>query len=162
MAILRVVGLDTAFVKDPAITLKDYIDTNYIISTPAKANVNFDTKFARLDKPNHIIIENMTYKIQDQILGAGRFSFNDIKRLQILCNSRSAKNDKFLMEQHVQEIINANPLGMQSDGIQWAFITDFTPLPMDTATTINVPEVESTDVARSFALVTMHYDKYKF
>jgi len=160
MAILKVSGLGTPFVTDPAISLKNYISTNYIIATPPIAQVNFDTKFSRMDKPNIIVIEKMPKTITAQNLGSTRFRYDDVKRVQIFCTGKSSINNRYLIEEHIEDIINANPLGMQADGIKHTFITEFQEISRRVDNDTSKVIVASTDVSRSFATVFLRYEKY--
>lgn len=157
MATLKNTITDAAMT-DTAIILKNYISAGYIISQPPKTSVNFDTKFARMDKYYHIIVENMPEMHNLFILGSSMFRIEDVKRVQIFASRTSAINDRFLMERHILDIINANPLGMSGSGIQQAFITQFTPIITQPDQKTTDGEVEVSGIARSFALVTLQYD----
>lgn len=143
---------------DTSIILKNFISDSYTIGQPPKAQVDFDTKFARMDKFNHIIVENMPKMYNKKTLGGNRFAVEDVKRIQVFCSRPSAINDRFLIETHLMDIINANPLGMQSSGVQQAFITQFSPIITQTDAKTNEGEVETTAFARSYALCTLYYD----
>lgn len=143
---------------DTSIILKDYIKLGYIITQPPKTDVNFDTKFARMDKYYHVIVESMPNGLEFQELGGARFRVSDVKRIQIFASRTSAINDKFLMERHILDIINANPLGMQGSGVQQAFITNFNPIIYQKDAKTDKFEVDITTISRSFALCTLEYE----
>jgi len=147
-----------ALAQDPSITLKNFIETGYTIGTPAKATVYFDTKFARLDKPNAIIVENMPITIRTQTLGSNREEIDNVKRVQVYCNSKSAKNHRWLIEQHILDIINTNKTGMSANGIKWAKIETFQEIVMQADGDTNTPQIASTEISRSFAMVRLRYE----
>jgi len=150
-------------VQDPAITLKNYISTNWAsfvsgVTPPLAATILFDTKFSRLDKANFVIIEPMPGDTESQVIGNGRYVYDDVRRIQIFCNSKTAFNDRWLMERHITNLINANMLGMQAQGIIWAMIDKFEEIRMQPEAKTNIPEIQSTSIARSFAFILLRYE----
>lgn len=123
-------------------------------------NINFDTKFSRMDKLYHVIIEPMPIQSKFNGTGGSRYSVKDQKRIQILCKGFSAKDKKWKLEQQIYSMINANIRGMITDGIEEAFITDFQEIAVDSddlmSTGLAQPKVAT--IARSRALVTLQYD----
>src|SRR5689334_5519983 len=82
--------------------------------TPVAAAINFDTKWSRLDKLNHVIVEKMPNQITPQTLGASRSRFTDYYRIQVYCTGFSAINNKYNIEQEIQRIIQGNVTGIQT------------------------------------------------
>jgi hypothetical protein len=124
--------------------------------------INFDTKVARLDKYFHVIVEKMPYLSKFQSLGDGRYDIKDVKRVQLHTGRKSAINDLFHMEKHIEVLIGANATALSSsDGIKQMFITEFVPITPQTEENYDMTEVKSTDIARSRALVTMQYELIK-
>lgn len=155
--------LGTPLAQDPAITLKNYIQTNWDtyssgVTPPTAAKILFDTKFSRLDKANFVIIEPMPGDTESQVIGNGRYVYDDVRRIQIFCNSKSSYNDRWLMERHITNLINANMLGMQAQGIIWAMIDKFEETRMQPESKTNIPEIESTLIARSWAFILLRYE----
>lgn len=160
MAVLLNSLLDTAFVTEPAEALKTYISDNYIIGTPAKADTKFDTKFGNLSERNIIIIENIANSTKRMTLGIQRYAYNETKRVQIFCRGSTAKNNKYLIEQHIEDIINANSLGMQSYGIISVIIESFQDISTEADGDISKGKPRKETIFRSSALVRMYYEKY--
>jgi len=161
MAVLKNVRTD-ATQRDTSIDLKTFLSANYTLSSPAAASINFDTKFERLNKPNHIIVERMPRLIKPEVLGAGRFRYEDVKRIQIICTGQSALNNRYLIEEHLDDIVNANPTGMQATyGIDELLLTNFTTIRVVTEDQLNHVQAIPTETARSFAECHMWYSKYK-
>src|SRR3990167_5756709 len=126
MAVLKNVRTG-ATQSDTSVGLKSFLSDNYTLSAPAKASVNFDTKMDRLEKENHIIVTRMPNTAKHELLGGGRYRYLDVKRVQVICTGHSALNNRYLIEQHLDDIINANIKGMQATyGIDEIQITNFT------------------------------------
>jgi len=149
-----------AFTQDPSITLLNYIKNNWVIADPPVADINFDTKLARFDKHLHVIVENMPELVRQQVLGAGRFRITDTKRVQLRGDRPTAKDKIWKMKERIEAIINANPLGMQSNGIDFAFVVDYQDV-------IEAPQGDATNETVTYGLmvgrflVEMTYDKVK-
>ena len=151
---------------DTSIILMNYLKTQYqIITTPVPlyVDINFDTKFARMEKHNQVIIERMPNVVTPQILGGGRFAYQDTKRIQIACSRTGAIDNGYNLERNLDDIINGNPIGMQANGVDFALISNFTPIVVRTEQQINEWEAEATETTlyRSFALATLYYNAYK-
>jgi hypothetical protein len=158
--------LDSVFVTDPAISLRNFIRDNWAVVTgytvPAAATVKFDTKFGEQKGfYNFVIIENMPVQSTPQILGGGRFRYRDVKRIQVMCLGPSAKNNKFQMEQHIESLLNGNLLALQTGGIDEFWMTEFTEIFVQPDPNITALMPTKIDQARSRALVTLIYDKYR-
>lgn len=159
--------LAAVFSVDPAVALWTYVKAQWTTVTgyspPVVGLIKFDTKFgSQKGYFNYFIVENMPQAIKPQTLGGARYRYNDVKRVQILCVGPSAKNNKWLMEQHIDSIINANARGMQTTyGMDEIQLTSFTDVVGETDVQITglMPNKED-QVARSRALVTLIYDKY--
>lgn len=107
---------------------------------------------------NFVIIENMPKIIKPQILGKGRTRTEDVKRLQIYCVGHSSKNNKWLMERHIDSLINGNPTGLNADGIDRMELSEFVEIE-PSADNPKAPGLPTT-IARSRALVILTYDQY--
>ena len=132
-------------------------------SPPAASTIKFDTKFGAFKgKVNYVIVENMPVSIKSQVLGNSRYQYTDVKRLQILCPGPSAKNNKWLMEKHIDSIINGNPTILQTTyGIDTVTISEFTEIVPESEDmkTGMVPNIAD-QTARSFATVTLMFETY--
>lgn len=160
--------------QDPSISLKNMLagdgsttpaglwgSTGASGSLMPAAQVRFDTKFGRYDLHNMVIVEKMPVKHYEQSLGMQRFRINEVKRVQIWCDTKSSLNNRWLVEQECFRIINGNPLYLQGVGIDWIEATDLNPIPtrgMDQQA--DNAEREDT-LARSYFLVKMIYDVMK-
>ena len=163
VSILKLAQLGTAFTQDPSISLKNYLSTNWSTVTgytvPISNAVRFDTKFSNMSGENFVVIENMPQTIKPQILGKGRTRTQDVKRIQILCIGHSSINNRWSMEQHIDSLINGNPLGMITDGIDIIELSDFTLLE-NTPDNTKMPSSVVVK-SRSKATCTLTYDKYR-
>src|SRR3989304_285169 len=164
---LLVAQLGTAFTVDPSVGLWTYLKSIWGTSTgyavPAVGSVKFDTKFGEQKGfYNFVIIENMPQTIKPQILGAGRFRYNDVKRIQVMCLGPSAKNNKWLMEKHIESLLNGNVTGMQPTyGIDEMILTEFSEIFVQPDPNITALMPTKIDMARSRALITLIYDEYQ-
>ena len=164
---LLVAQLGTAFTVDPSVGLWTYLKsiwgtvTGYTV--PDVTKIKFDTKFGEQKGFfNFIIIENMPQTIKPQILGAGRFRTNDVKRLQVMCLGPSCKNVKWNMEKHIESLLNGNITGMQATyGIDEFLLSEFTEIFVQPDPNITALMPTKIDMARSRALVTLIYDEYQ-
>ena len=164
--ILKNAQLGTAFTVDTSVGLWTYLKSIWGTSTgyavPDVTKVKFDTKFGEQKGFfNFVIIENMPIQSKPQILGAGRFRYNDVKRIQVMCLGPSAKNNKWLMEQHIESLLNGNITGMQATyGVDEFILTEFSEIFVQPDPNITALMPTKIDMARSRALVTLIYDKY--
>lgn len=151
-----------AFSQDPAITLKDFLEDNWEISDPAASLINFDTKLERFDKYLHCIVENISDPADIADIGASRFTHEDVKRVQLIGYRKNAKDQIWKMKERIEAIINANPTGMQANGIEQAFIIDYQDLiSSPTFDDVKQPEARMTGEIRSRFLIKLRYDKVK-
>src|SRR3990167_326590 len=159
--------LDAVTPTDHAVALWTILSNNWAevtgYSPPAASTIKFDTKFGAFKgKANYVIVENMPTSIKPQVLGNSRYQYEDKKRLQILCHGPSAKNNKWLIEKHIDSLLNGNPTILQTTyGIDTVTISDFTEIPgesedMKSGMTPNTMD----QTARSFATVTLMYETY--
>jgi hypothetical protein len=159
--------LGTAFTIDPAVGLWTYLKSIWGTTTgytvPNVTKIKFDTKFGEQKGFfNFIIIENMPQMIKPQILGAGRFRTNDVKRLQIMCLGPSCKDTKWKMERHIESLLNGNVTGMQATyGIDEFTLSEFAEIPVQPDPNITALMPTKIDQVRSRALVTLIYDEYQ-
>lgn len=161
MAELKSTRLSTTdLIKDPAETLKDYITAAFSPTTdPPLADCHFSTKWDRLDKHCIVMVENMLQPIQIEDNGSNRYKYDDKFRVQILANRSVGKDRRWKMEKIIASKINANRTGMQADGIDEAFISEFVPIPSFSVDSNNLA-VQNTTVERSSAICTLRYYKY--
>lgn len=156
--------LGAVFSQDPSISLKSYLSTNWTTTTgyspPSTANIKFDTKFGSFTGFNMIIIEDMPKTIASQTLGKGRTRVTENKRIQIWCRGTSGKNNRYLIEKHIDSLLNGNPRGMISDGIDIVELDDFREIPQITDDEINKAQPQRQEVWRSVATVRLIYDLY--
>jgi hypothetical protein len=159
--------LGAVFSTDPAVALWTWVKSVWGTSTgysvPANTAIKFDTKFGDMKGfLNYFIVENMPSVITPQVLGGTRTAVEEVKRIQILCIGTAAKNTKWLMERHIDSLINSNRTGMQATyGIDEISLDSFT----DIAT--GEGEEQKTGLfpnrahqrVRSFANVTMKYQQ---
>lgn len=164
--ILKVAQLGTAFTQDPAISLMKFIKTNWdqpvTFTAVPKANINFDTKWARADFANHIIIEQMTVKPEDAALGRSRIRYHHYFRVQVFCKGDSALNNRYKIEQHLEDLINANPAAERGDGFDEFMLEGWQPVPSWTDEELNKVTVntKNTTQSRSKAIIHIIYEKY--
>ena len=161
--------LGTALPTDPSVALWTYVKSIWGSSTgytvPANTAIKFDTKFGDFKGFfNYFIVENMPKITKPQVLGAGRFHTDEVKRIQIMCVGTSAKDTKWKIEQHIQSLINGNITGMQTTyGIDEMILSDFQEIPTSESDTFKTDMQPNTGFqkARSFATVTLKYDQYQ-
>ena len=156
--------LAAVFATDPAIALWTWVKSVWGTTTgyspPAVAKVKFDTKFGSgKGFFNFFIVENMPTLTKPQTIGGARYTYEAVKRVQILCIGPSAKNNKFHMEQHIDSLVNGNPTGMQATyGIDTIQLSNFTELNLEEDTITGMMPNRKDQVARSFATITLKYD----
>ena len=122
------------FTQDPAISLMNMLNgdptsspvglwgsTGASASLPAYTLVRFDTKYSRYDKHILVIVERMPFTFEQQTLGMTRFRVTENRRIQIWCDTNQARNNRWLTEQELFRIINANPLYLQGNGIDYIY-----------------------------------------
>ena len=158
--------LGTVQTVDNAVGLWTYLKSIWTTTTgytvPAVADIRFDTKFGeQKGKYNFVIVENMPQTIKPQILGGERDTIHDVKRIQIMCLGPSAKNNKWLMEKHIDSLLNGNKTGMQTTyGIDEMLLSEFVEIPVQPDPNITSLMPTKIDQARSRALITLKYDNY--
>ena len=136
---------------------------DYGLSGSSVTKIKFDTKFGDVIKGyyNFFIVENMPQEIKPQIIGGGRDTITDVKRVQIMCLGPSCKNNKWLMEKHIDSLINGNKTGMQTTyGIDWMVLSQWQEIPVSTEADTTQLKGMKIDQARSSALVTLKSDNY--
>jgi hypothetical protein len=146
---------------DTTITLRNHIKAKYealVNPSPPKDSVHFDTKFARLDFPNHIVV----YPLRTEPEGPNRWACQDWKAIQVYCHGNSSLDNRFKLERHIANIINGNVLGMWDNGFIEAKITEFVPLssPEQGLSGVEKSMIQSTNVARSKATILLKYEQY--
>ena len=149
---------------DPIKSLLAYIQDNYTLSTPAKDSIHFSITFDDFSKENQLIVEHMNKQASPEVIGKSRVNYTVNVRIQIYCNSSTAANDMFLIQEHLDDLINANPSAMQTDyGINEIHMTDFQPIYFRNEQQINNMEVNEQEewLQRSWTAVTMKYTKYR-
>lgn len=161
MATLKSTRLGTTdLLKDPAEILKDYIKSAFDATTdPPASECYFSTKWDRLDKHCIVVVENMLQPIRIEDNGSGRYQYDDKFRVQVLANRNIGKDRRWKMEKIITSKINANRTGMQVDGIDEAFISEFVPIASVSIDANNLA-VQDTTVERSYAICTLRYYKY--
>ena len=155
-----------AVIPDPSISFDAWITANWSTVTgytvPAISAIKVDTKFGSTKGFfNYIIIEEMPKKITPQIVGSGRYTNVEVKRIQIMCIGTTAKVTKWNMERHIESLVNGNPTAMQTTyGIDWIQLTDFNEIPTsETDETItNMQPNTGFQKARSTAQITMRWE----
>lgn len=162
--VLKVAQLSAAFTTDPAISIKSYISGNWdqpstFLPVPL-AQVYFDTKFAKI-LDNNIIVRELNKIIDKQTLGASRFRYHHFFKVHILCKGNAAINNRYQIEQHIEDIINANPKD-NTDGFDEFFINSFLPIQIENDQLLNQLKIDTkmTTVSRSAATIEAIYDKY--
>ena len=155
-----------AIIPDPSISFDTWLTANWAVSTgytvPTIDKIKVDTKFGSTKGFfNYIIIEEMPKKITPQIVGAGRYTNIEVKRIQIMCIGTTAKVTKWNMEKHIESLVNGNPTSMQTTyGIDWIQLTDFNEIPTsETDETIsNMQPNTGFQKARSTAQISMRWE----
>ncbi len=155
-----------AIIPDPSISFDTWLTANWSTVTgytvPAISAIKVDTKFGSTKGFfNYIIIEEMPKKITPQIVGSGRYTNVEVKRIQIMCIGTTAKVTKWNMERHIESLVNGNPTAMQTTyGIDWIQLTDFNEIATseDDTTITNMQPNTGFQKARSTALVTMRWE----
>ncbi len=155
-----------AVIPDPSISFDTWLTANWSTVTgytvPAISAIKVDTKFGSTKGFfNYIIIEEMPKKITPQIVGSGRYTNVEVKRIQIMCIGTTAKVTKWNMERHIESLVNGNPTAMQTTyGIDWIQLTDFNEIPTsETDETItNMQPNTGFQKARSTAQITMRWE----
>lgn len=159
--------LDAVQTVDDAVALWTYIKSIWTTTTgyapPAVSLVKFDTKFGDMKGfLNYFIVENMPNSIKPQTIGGSRYRYEEAKRVQIMCIGPSAKNNKWLMEKHIDSLVNGNLTGMQTTyGIDFMQLSEFNEIPGETEANISGLEpTKKYQVSRSSALVTLFHEAY--
>lgn len=155
--------LGAVFSQDPSITLYTYLSTNWTAVTgytpPAANLVKFDTKFGAMKGfYNWVIVEKMVDRHKAQTLGQSRFDNEVVRRLQVMCKGPSARNNRYIIEKHIESLLNGNVTGMQADGIKTVMISDFQEIPTQSDSDVTRLKPTKDDHVRSFATVVMKYD----
>ena len=156
--------LSDVFATDPNIALWTWLKNNWTTSTgytvPAVSSIKFDTKFGSTKGFfNYVIVESINRTTTPQTLGSARYHSDDTKRVQIMCVGPSSKNTIYNMERHIESLINGNPTGMQSDGIEIFSITDFQDLNLESESAVTkMTPNKQYQTSRAFATVTLTYD----
>jgi len=136
--------------------------TNTGYTVPTSSAIKIDTKFGSgKGFFNFIIIEEMPKKITSQIVGNGRYTNSEVKRIQIMCIGTTAKTTKYNMEKHIESLVNGNPTAMQGTyGIDWIILTDFNEIPTSEtdSTLTNLSPNTGFQKARSTAQITFRYE----
>jgi hypothetical protein len=92
--------------------------------TPERERIRFDTKFDKLVPLNQIIIKEVTTAVEPEVLGVSRWSNVAFYRIMLWSSGTSAINNIYNMRKEVQRILQTNPLGMFTSGIERALISD--------------------------------------
>lgn len=158
--------LGAVFTVDPAVGLWTYIKSIWTTATgytvPAASAIKFDTKFGEMKGfYNYFVVENMPSSIKPQVLGGSRYTVEEVKRIQILCIGKSAKDTKWKMEKHIESLLNGNLLGMQGTyGIKVMNISSFQDIPTSETESAITGLQPNTGFhkARSFAVVRLQYE----
>ncbi len=103
----------------------------------------------------------MPKRTSSQVLGNGRYTVTEVKRIQIMCIGTTAKTTKYNMEKHIESLVNGNPTAMQTTyGIDWITLTDFNEIPTseNDQTLTNMQPNTAFQKARSTALITFRYE----
>lgn len=163
--ILNVATLGTPFTQDPSLSLIKYIKDNWDTPVPfsvLKSRCYFDNKWGRADLPNEIVVERVMTNDVITALGMQRIRNYDSFVIQLVARGDDAINNLFLMQQHIEDLINGNPTAERVDGFDEFRITGWQPVKTWSDDDISASIVDTLNVsmARSKALVTVIYDKY--
>lgn len=158
--VLKNVNLGTAFIKDPVVALKDFIFNNYTILSPAKTDVRFDTVFGQIaGKKNHIIVKGLNTLVETSVAGNSRKRYQLICKVHMLCYGNDAQSNLFAIKEHLDDIINANPLGMESDGIHEISIYEIQQINIVTEEVLNTQQNTKEFSFRDTLNVKLIYNK---
>lgn len=165
VTILKVATLGTPFTQDPSVSLINYIKNNWDTPTTfviPKSRCYFDNKWGRSDIPNEIVVERVATNDVITALGMQRIRNYDSFTIQLVARGDNAINNLFLMQQHIEDLINGNPTAERVDGFDEFKITGWQPVKTwsDDDISASVVDTLNTNMARSKALVTVIYDKY--
>lgn len=127
-----------------------------------KSRCYFDNKWGRADIPNEIVVERVMLNDEITALGMQRIRNYDQFLIQLVTRGDNAINNLFLMQQHVEDLINGNPTAERGDGFDEFRITGWQPVKLQSDDDISASVVDTLAItmARSKALVTVIYDKY--
>lgn len=174
--ILKNASLNAVFSKDTTIALRDFLRDNWPAggamgdsaltkfvdpTTTPNGRVIFDTKFNRMDFLYHVIIEPIPISPRMRY-GGGRTLVTDRKRIQIFAGpTNNAKDKKWKLEQQVFSMINANPHALNADGVKRQTVSEFTEIRTYNDGDITRGVADSSQIARSAAIVSLWYDMIK-
>ena len=158
--------LGTVFSTDPAVALWTYIKSIWGTTTgytvPANTLIKFDTKFGEMKGfYNYFVVENMPSIIKPQSIGGSRYSVTEVKRIQLMCIGKNAKDTKWKMEQHLLSLLNSNLTGMTATyGIKIMNISEFQEIPTSEDESVKTGLQPNTGFhkTRSFATVELQYE----
>ncbi len=158
----------SAITPDPSKSFDTWLTANWTVTTgytvPAVSAIKVDTKFGSTKGFfNFIVIEEMPKAIEPQMVGAGRYTNVEVKRIQIMCIGTDAKTTKWNIEKHIESLVNGNPTGMQTTyGIDWIQLTTFQEIPTseNDGVITNLQPNTGFQKARSTAQISMRYETY--
>ena len=155
-----------AVIPDPSISFDTWLTANWATATgytvPAISAIKVDTKFGSTKGFfNYIIIEEMPKRVRPQTVGSGRYTTEEVKRIQIMCIGTTAKVTKWNIERHIDSLVNGNPTDMQTTyGIDWMQLSEFNEIPTseNDNTITNLQPNTGFQKARSSANITMRWE----
>lgn len=149
---------------DFADTVKTFIYDNYdaTITGVAKADITFATDFSDLSNSRYMIIVfyiNKTNVPRDVGEFAGKI-INEFYRIYVVTNGNEEKLKHTILEEHVYDLIEGNPLGLIASGIEDMTITDFQPV-RNFQQDQNLLDLTADDnlMKASYARTTLMYEK---
>lgn len=153
-----------AFTQDPRVSLLNFLKTNWSAATssPAVGSILFTPKLTDQQKSYIVVVEKMPAQNQDsnRTVGGSRKRVYDIYRLYVIAKGMTSVNDAFNMVQAIDSLVDANPLGLQSNGIDEMKVIDYDLLPD------SVNQLAATNQATGLKVVTyvvrvqLTFDKY--
>lgn len=143
--------------------LKDYLYDNYDESVTAvpKSEVTFASDFANLSNSRYLVVVFPINKTSDHIAAGNLLKqIDDFFRIYVIANGAVEKNNHWKIEDHLYDLIDSNPEGLEASGIYDMEITDFQQL-RSYAPDSNLQNLiaDPSFMKSSYARVTLRYTK---
>lgn len=158
--------LNTSFQTDPHVILYNYINDNYntFLNDPSKTEVTISTNFSDLSTLNAIIIEEMVRKapLAGRTLGNGTKIVEDIFRIQVYAAGTDSADTARSLMQALDDMIDANPEGLNDKGISWMYLDEWVPLKQPSADqNLGSGYATSMSSTRFYTTCHLHYQMYR-
>src|SRR5262245_59578493 len=115
--------------QDPAITIKNFLSDNWVVSDPPVAQVKFDTKYRNIGTLNAVFVKQRDAPTEYPIFGPARQSYEELFDIVIYAKGDAVDEQAWKMKSRIKSLINANPTIHVDRGIEWAWVESWTVLP---------------------------------